>query len=243
MELPLDKYSYQARLLPTLIAFVPAGFAFGAWSLNEAVVWKSSVAVVASLLFASLLAQLGRDLGKRKEPVLFAQWGGKPTTRLLSHRFSSLNAATLKRHHSKLKVLLPDLAIPEPAQEMKSPSEATQVYESCAMFLRENTRDREKFPLVFAENVNYGFRRNLWAWKPFGIIAASVGVASAVVFAVVRRSGGRSELIFSLVSGAASLVLLLLWLFVIKPSWVRVTAEAYAERLIGSLDSFQIARD
>jgi hypothetical protein len=243
MEVPLDKYTYQARLLPALIAFAPVGFAFGVWSLNETAVWKSFVAIVASFGFATLLAQLGRDLGKRKEPLLFAQWGGKPTTKLLSHRFSSLNTATLRRYHAKLAKLLPDLKIPEPTEEMKGPTEAAQVYDSCTIYLRENTRDRKKFPVLFAENVNYGFRRNLWAWKPFGIIAASVGLASAVVFAVVRRSSGRSELTFCLVSGTASLTLLLLWLFVIEPSWVRVTADAYAERLIGSLDTFPAAED
>lgn len=237
MELPLDKYTYEARLLPALITLAPIGFAIGAWSLNETAAWKLFIGVVVSLGFATLLAQLGRDLGKRKEPLLFAQWGGKPTTKLLSHRFSSLNPVTLKRYHTKLAELLPDLKIPEPSEEMRSPTEATQVYDSCALYLRETTRDRKKFPLVFAENVNYGFRRNLWAWKPFGIVSSAVGTSSSVLFVLIRWGSERSDLILDIAGGVMSLILLLLWLFMFKQGWVRLAGHAYAERLIGSLDN------
>jgi hypothetical protein len=236
VELPLDKYSYQARLLPALLTFAPLGFAFGVWSLNETSISKLLVALLASLGFGTLLAQLGRDLGKRKETLLFDQFGGKPTTKLLSHRLSSLNTVTLKRYHTKLKVLLPDLRIPESVDEMRAPSEAAQAYESCTLFLREKTRDRKSFPLVFAENMNYGFRRNLWAWKPFGLVSSTAGIASGVLFLMVRGNSGRPELLFATISIAVSLTLLILWTFVFNPSWVRVAAESYAERLIGSLD-------
>ena len=242
MELPLDKYTYEARLLPALITLAPLGFAIGAWSFGDRAAWKVFVGIVVSLGFATLLAQLGRDLGKRKEPLLFAQWGGKPTTKLLSHRFSSLNPITLGRYHAKLTELLPDLKIPKHAEEMRGPTEAAQVYDSCALYLRENTRDRKKFPLVFAENVNYGFRRNLWAWKPLGIVSSAVGTCSSVLFILIRWGGGRSELIFDAAGGVMSLVLLLLWLFKFEPEWVRLAGQAYAERLIGSVDSLGGAR-
>ena len=40
--------------------------------------------------------------------------------------------------------------------------------------LREATRDTSRFPLVFAENANYGFRRNLWGLRPIGTGVAVV---------------------------------------------------------------------
>jgi hypothetical protein len=237
MEIPVDKYTYQARLMPTLVAFAPLGFAFGVWSVQETALWKLFIALFASLGFATILAQLGRDLGKRKELSLFNQWGGKPTTRLLSHRFSRLDQLTLKRYHAKLRATIPDLKIPEQKDEMQNPTDALKIYESCALFLRERTRDRKNFPLVFSENVNYGFRRNLWAWKPFGISFALIGLTSCVLFLVFRWHGVRFELLFAAGTGALSAALLLLWVFVFKPSWVCIAAEAYADRLIGSLDS------
>lgn len=237
MELPLDKYSYQARLLPAFITFAPLAFSFGVWFPNEMVAWKLFAALLLSLGLGTLLAQLGRDVGKRKELSLFNQWGGKPTTRILSHRLSSLGATTLKRYHAKLSVFLPDLKIPDSSDEMKAPSNAAQVYDSCSLFLREKTRDRKTFPLVFAENVNYGFRRNLWAWKPSGISCSLVGIGSSVVFLAVHRDSGQHEFLFAILACFVSVTLLLLWIFVVNPAWVRTAAEAYAERLVGSLDS------
>jgi hypothetical protein len=235
---PLDRYSYRARLLPALITFAPIALACGVWSLHESALWKSLIVLLAALGFGMFLSQLGRDRGKNRESELFNSWGGKPTTRLLSHRLTRLNAATLSRYHTKLKTLLPDLRIPDSAEEMRSPSDAMQTYESCTLFLREKTRDSKAFPLVFAENVNFGFRRNLWAWKPFGIIATCLGGAGGALFLLLRsRARGSDENLFAAVTIAVSFALLVLWIVVIKPSWVRVPAEAYADRLIGSLDN------
>jgi hypothetical protein len=235
---PLDRYSYRARLLPALITFAPIALVCGVWSLHESALWKSLIVLLASLGFGMFLGQLGRDRGKNRESELFNSWGGKPTTRLLSHRLTRLNAATLGRYHAKLKTLLPGLQIPDSTEEMRGPSDALQTYDSCVLFLREKTRDSKAFPLVFAENVNYGFRRNLWAWKPFGIIAACLGVAGGALFLLLRSmTSGSDENLFAAATITVSFALLVLWIIVIKPSWVRVPAEAYAERLIGSLDN------
>src|SRR6266849_6544320 len=163
MEFAFDKYTYHARLLPILITLLPLGLGLAAWFPGQAVVWKFVGAIFISFGLTALLSQLGGDLGAQKEPLLFQMWGGVPTTRMLSYSLSKLDPFTLKRYHAKLRVLLPDLKIPEPGDEARNPSAARQVYSSCVLFLRENTRDRKRFPLVFAENVNYGFRRNLWA--------------------------------------------------------------------------------
>ena len=47
-------------------------------------------------------------------------------------------------------------------------------YEEAVTSLREATWDTSRFPLVFAENANYGFRRNLWGLKPIGALIAAV---------------------------------------------------------------------
>ena len=185
---------------------------------------------------ATLLSHFGRDLGKRKEAELFEMWGGVPTTRMLSHRFTRIDAVTLGRYHTKLRTLLPDLQIPDLASERANPSGAAEIYGSCTSFLREKTRDQKAFPLVFAENINYGFRRNLYGWKSIGLIAASLGVVSCVLFAAMHLRAEKSVLLFGTAGLAVSVMLLLLWLFIIKPDWVRLAADAYAEQLVRSLD-------
>lgn len=185
---------------------------------------------------ATLVSHFGRDLGRRKETELFRMWGGVPTTRMLSYRFTRFDALTLGRYHTKLKILLPDLRIPDLADERTNPSRASEVYGSCTSFLREKTRDLKAFPLVFAENINFGFRRNLYGWKPIGLIAASLGVVSCAFFTATHLRAELSVLLFGTAGAVVSVTLLFLWLFIIKPDWVRLAADAYAERLIRSLD-------
>jgi hypothetical protein len=237
MDIPLDRYTYQARLLPALIALTPLGFAIAVWFPGETATWNWLGTLFISLGLAALLSQLGRDLGKRKESWLFQQWGGIPTTKLLSHRLSRLNSLTLRRHHLKLQTLLPELKIPTPSEEAQSPSAANHIYDSCVHFLREKTRDRKQFPVVFAENINFGFRRNLWALKPFGIPSSLIGVVSCGLAIIHRLHGNPSGLLLSIVGATISAGLFLLWLFVFNPNWVRIPADAYAERLLGSLDN------
>lgn len=237
MELQFDKYTFQARLLPSLLAFLPLAFAVMVWFPGQEATWKILGVILVSSGGATLLSNFGRDLGARKQTELFQMWGGVPTTRLMSHRLTKFDAVTLKRYHAKLKNLIPDLQIPDSAEEMKNPSHAEQTYDSCAAFLRERTRDHKTFALVFAENINFGFRRNLLGWKPVGITAASVGLTSCVVFAATHFRGEQSVVLFGVAGGVISATLLVLWLFVIGPEWVRFAADAYAERLVRSLDA------
>ncbi len=104
-----------------------------------------------------------------------------PTARLLSHRHTTLDKTTLARYHTKLQTLL-EVTLPTAQSEQQTPSAADEVYDSCARFLRKITRERKQFPLVFAENVNYGFRRNLWAMKSLGISSAVLGIAGCAIF-------------------------------------------------------------
>ena len=70
--------------------------------------------------------------------------------------------------HKKLSELLNGTAIPTPQDEKRDPERADQVYDACVSCLIERTRDKTRFRLLFEENCNYGFRRNLWGMKPLG---------------------------------------------------------------------------
>src|SRR5882762_2600645 len=237
MNFPLDKYTYQARLLPALITFTPIGFAIAAWFPAETATWNWLGTLFISLGLAALLSQFSRDLGKRKESWLFQQWSGIPTTKMLAYHSSKLNSITLERYHSKLQTVLPELRIPTSIEEAKNHSAANRIYDSCVHFLRESTRDQKQFPVVFAENINYAFRRNLWASKPYGIPSSLGGIVSCGLAIILRWHGNPSGLLLSIVGTALSAVLLFLWWVVFNPKWVRIPADAYAERLLGSLDN------
>lgn len=84
--------------------------------------------------------------------------------------------------------------------------------------------------------MNYGYRRNVWGLRPLGIITSvvSLGIAVGIGYGRYQRTGAVSEPIM----GAAplSFVLLLLWLFRFTKEWVRIPAEAYAHRLLETID-------
>ena len=120
----------------------------------------------------------------------------------------------------------------DPAWE--SPKKADDAYEAAIARLRELTREVEKYPLVFKENVSYGFRRNLWALKPTGIflsIGSSLACTAKIVYTSLREWDFESHSVISLV---LSVVFLVCWLVVIRRSWVRLPAFEYAKRLLGA---------
>jgi hypothetical protein len=89
---------------------------------------------------------------------------------------------------------------------------------------------------LFAENVNYGQRRNMLGLKPVGVVSAvSTVIAGGLLVwiahgTVAARAGRYAP---GLVAGLLGLAF---WTLVVKPAWVRLTADAYAEQFVGALD-------
>lgn len=193
-----------------------------------------------SLVVASggtiLLAEIGRDFGKKKELRLFKSWGGRPSLRLLRHR-DAPNKVLLERQHRRLQELVPDVKIPTVEEELADPSRADDVYESLEAFLRENTRDKARFPLLFEELCNYGFRRNLWGMKPIGLIASIGGTVAIGASLILSQVQGRSLSPLVVTCGFLNLAFLFGWLFWFTPSWVKIPADAYAARLLGASEN------
>ncbi|MCR9095669.1 MAG: hypothetical protein NXI30_15720 [bacterium] len=236
MKLELDRYTRRARLAPALLVPLPVAFAFVAVLPDT---WAAAGTFWGLLLYAGgsyFLTQIGRASGKSKQEFLFDAWGGAPTTRDLRHRNAS-NPTLLLRRHMQLVRLLPDLSFPSAAEEEANPEAADHTYETATTFLRTSTGDHEKFPLVFEENCSYGFRRNLWGLKPWGLSCCLLALA-----VIGLRYGLFSDSVNELMSilAAPALLLsigfLLVWVGVITPDWVKSSADAYSERLLESIE-------
>jgi len=176
-----------------------------------------------------LAAQLGRDAGKRKEPLLFDSWGGAPTTVLLRHR-SHLNPVLRRQYHRRLSSLTEGSRYPTPAQEANDPAAADAVYEASVRALRERTRDKRRFPLVFEEVCNYGFRRNLWAHRGLGIALSLMSLVIATAAVLILPPAPFVAVI------VVDIVALIVWTRVVTRDWVREAAFAYAEQLLASTE-------
>ena len=233
----MDTYTRTARLQPALLVALPLGLATLAWFPSQLPGWGVIWGLVVWCGGTVLLAQLGREVGRHKEPMLFELWGGKPTTRMLRHR-GGTNKTTLARWHRKLQELMRGMKMPSLEDEAADPDQADAVYESCSLFLREQTRDRTKFPLVFEENCNYGFRRNVWGLRPFGIATTLLGMFAVGALVVVNTRVRRVDtqpIVY--LAGGVNAMLLVAWCVLVSPDWVKKSAEAYSEGLLSSCDN------
>ncbi len=230
-----DSYSIRARVAPSALVFLPLGFALASWWPGEAKLPGVLAGMGATLALGTLFSQIGRDLGKAKQRQLFEKWGGVPTTMLLSHGTSTLNPHTLARCHEVLRLIRPDIRIPASRKEEEGWGAVVteRVYETCTDSLREISRDKVKYPLVFEENVNFGFRRNLWAMKPAAIIIAAVSMTACLARVWLRASDGLPIEPMTVALAVVCTMLLVIWCVRITRQWVRTVALSYAERLIG----------
>lgn len=238
----LEPYDRKARLYPALLAMmvpvvsilviVPA-------YANQIINLASIVVALGGLM---LLSSLGRERGKRIESGLFEKWGGIPTTQLLLRSTSSLDHLTLERYRQFLQVRVKDLHFPDVENELEDINYASAVCESSINWLREATRDTKKFPLVFAENTNYGFRRNLLGVKPVALFLSIASLLAVGVHAWITGNGELGSMpVQSWLAGSVAFVGVLFWTFVVTPELVKTTAFAYATALLAACDSPQLA--
>ena len=233
--MPWDAYTFQTRLRPGLLVVLPVGL-LAAWFPDKFIGWGLFVSVATTCGLTTLVAQVARDQGKRKEPKLFELWGGSPTTRRLRHRDTGLDWISLTRCHAALEAAL-GLPAPTKHEEQADPATADSLYEAFARHLRNTTRDAKKHRLVFAENVNYSFRRNVWGMRPAGITLALLGAVAGIAAIVTNATVPIGALAAPIIATVLNLGLLVLWIFRFTPDWVRIAAEAYAERLLETAEA------
>ncbi len=135
------------------------------------------------------MTQFGRDRGKALEPNLFQAWGGKPSVVMLRHRDARIPTAAKDRYRAFLERNVPQLKLATPQDEKRSPTKADEGYESATAWLLAQVTDRERFRLIFEENVNYGFRRNIWALKPLALLVDGLVIAAIVAAIAVSWKG------------------------------------------------------
>jgi len=232
-----DGYERKARLYPALVLLLPVLACVVAITAASLSSLQSVAITLGGCGGAFFLAQLARDAGKHGEQALFARWGGMPSVAILRHRDNRVDAITKARYHQKLSALVKGTKTPTAAAEAAGAAGSDQMYAAWSTYLRVHTRDTKKYSLLFQENVNYGYRRNLWGLRRLGILTSALSTVTAVTVAYVRsqRTGALSEAVAG--AAAISVVFLVLWTFRFTATWVRIPAEAYAERLMETIDN------
>lgn len=236
-KINFDEYTLKARIAPALLVVFPlciiAYFIFPTSLSIWGKIWTLFVLSGGIIL----LSQIGRDFGKKKENDLFKKWGGKPTTKFLRYK-DAPNKIHLQRMHDKLNQIVPELTMPTEEDENNYPTKTDEIYDSYIKHLISKTRNKKSFPLIFQENCNYGFRRNLWGMKPIGVSFAFIGTIYPIflLFVLVKQFSPLPVSLF--ISIIINAILLLGWVLWVLPDWVKIAADAYAERLLESIETF-----
>ena len=239
-----NPYDRRARLQPILWTALPILVSVVLLIPEFGPIWASVGGLILYGGGMTLLTQVGRDPGKRLEPALFRSWGGKPSVAMLRHSDVRLGAATKERYRSFLISVVPGLRLASEEEERTCPEWADDGYESATDWLLTQTKDRERFELLFRENINYGFRRNTWALRPWAFTIAGVTIA---LIAVLNFNLWTGELITTVQSvgmeiwGSVVLTVvhILFFLLKVRKEWVRLTAEAYAQQLLAACDTLE----
>ena len=240
---PFDQYTARARIQPAFIVALPVGLLLFMFLVENPIAAMGffGIFVVAGTAIA---AQMGGEPGYNSQGKLWKDWGGPPTTRLLRHRKCPGDIAIASELRKSIEVWI-GWSLPAKWQEELCPEWADRRYAEATAWLIEATRDSAKFPLVFAENINYGFRRNLWGLRWWGRCTSGLGAAISW-FMVLSITWWRHwpepwwhifvepdfGVVVRLAVATANTILLMFWLCRVRPGWVKSAADLYARRLM-----------
>lgn len=234
----LDSYSRTARLAPALVTLFPVLSTVAVWSpaLYDFAIGVRALGAACGITL--LLAHIARYLGRKAQPKLFDKWGGIPTSRWMLRSDSNLDEMTKDRYRRYLEEHVDGWEAPSQADEEAHREGAMATYDSAVRWLRDRTRDRQQFALVFAENVSYGFRRNLYGLRWIGRLVASlcVVVNGGSLHYWVRATGNPIS-ILGITSLSFSLIMTAVWFGSVRQRWVRDAADGYARALLAACDS------
>jgi len=222
-----DPYERKARIYPALLCLLPIAVAVSIKLPELYTSLSGLVALVVAFGGLHLLAQIARDGGKRLEQGLFDSWGGMPSVNIFRHRDGIIPTPEKKALHqllsNKTKVEAPTFKL-----ESEHPEDADEIYRSWSNYLRNHSRDTTKYSLLFKENINYGFRRNILGMKNiyglFGVIALCVFFIPSLPSFEVNNTDFIMMIVISLYT---------LWfMFFVQTDWVKTPSDEYAKRLI-----------
>ena len=223
----LDPYNIRARLSPSIILLGP--IALTLFFCFESVYNATSSAVSLVILFAmtNYVPILQRRLSKRNMlPDNYA-------ARLLQWDNTEIDKLSKQRYYEKLASLDPSFSI------FRNPSDTKKFKDCCesaVIYLRNNTRDNH---LVYEENINCGFCKNMLIDKPIGI---TINIVLAILtFLYSWMVSGQIATIshknwFSI---CINLLFVIFWIFAINKKMLEESAKRYAYALITSIDSLK----
>lgn len=179
----LDAYSLRARLFPAVLAAAPAIAALALLISWDRIALSNVIATTALCVLVFALAEFSRKLGVRVEPKIYEVLGGKPSVTMFRRNDTTIEEPSKERYRQYIAEQI-NQPVPTARQEGANQANADVFYEACGTWLRARTRDAKKFPMLFGENVGYGFWRNLFGlkWPALALNVIIVGICAGMLW-------------------------------------------------------------
>ncbi len=233
----LDEYERRARLAPGLLALLPVAVSAVVLGYQEIRIASSLVGLLVGVGGPVVLAGLVRERGLKAQKLLFSDWDGSPTTKMLRLRNGEQEAGrVLDRRRQQLEQLT-GVELPNVKAEASDPVASDAEYGHAVQELKSQTYDKSSYPLVFAENRDYGFARNLFALRGVGISVAILGLAVNGIAMWIAATGNDAPFarLETGIGAAICAALAVFWWVIPTEKSVRVSAERYAKQLFAAL--------
>lgn len=240
-----DHYVISARVKPAFFVVLPLAVTAMAWWPHAKELGGAILAFLVSFGVIGFLSSLISNHGSKLQARLFTEWGGAPTTMLLRHSDQTLDKYTKERYHRQLEELIHGLKMSTWDEELADPVNADACYMSATNFLREHTRDKKQYPMIYSDNVAYGYARNLLSMKELGVISSALALIFNTLLIYQQFQGTKvglltidmlNELWIKGGSFVVCLIMLFLFVAVVTEEYVRLRAVRYAASLLAVCD-------
>lgn len=235
----LDAYSLKARFFPALLALIPTLAALAiliSWSKFGL---TNLIVTVAIPVLVYAAADIARRLGKSIEEQIYKQSGGKPSVTMLRYSDDTFDAAA-KAHYCAFLSSKINQPPPTEKRERDDPEVADAFYDRAGAWLRENTRSATKFPVLFNENITYGFRRNLLGlkWPALGLNLAIVMLCLFTLYRKGTIDADDDMTLRLLIVLAFAIIHAVYMAFAVSKKSVIDASRTYARQLILACETF-----
>ncbi len=155
---------------------------------------------------------------------------------------SGVSEITLKRYYRKIASFEPEFSEFGNVDLNNAQGKiTTNLCESVVTWLRAKTRDNKVFRLVYEENINYGFIRNMYNLKWFGIIFNCIALTLlGVFFFTPFLESSKPSLLLMVLETAAHIMVTVYLIAAITEKKVEVSAKRYAKALIETIDLIEM---
>ena len=225
-----SKYEQRARLRPGLLLLLPIGLTLAILGVDQ----RSLISTTSALLMVTggplVLMPLVSSAGRRLEPRLHKKWGGTPSNQLLricSHEESLQQREVWRSSIEKVTGL--QLATED--VEARNLTEADLVIKSAFGQVRYIGQDESRYPVVSAENAQYGFERNLFAIRHLG---RAISTACLIIFGSLWLAGV-IPVATAILGALGNLLLLMAWVIVPSERRTREAGFRYATQLLNTV--------